>query len=197
MTDEWTSNEQASAYGKSLLRGERVLLRPATDDDLKLLAEWYVDPEFTTLQSGTFQITSAADTLEQMKKWFSNKDVRGGGNFVIQLIETGAVVGGVNMFGGALPQRAATVAIQLGGSQVGKGIGTEALRLLVDFGFRELGLNRIQLEVFAYNARAIRAYEKAGFVIEGRRRQIAFHDGRFHDDLVMAVLADDWFAARP
>jgi RimJ/RimL family protein N-acetyltransferase len=195
MTDEWTTNEQASAYGKSLLRGERVLLRPATEDDLEVLAEWYVDPEFTTLQSGTYQITSPGDTREQMAKWFSNKDVRGGGNFVIELIESGEVVGGVNLFGGALPQRAATAAIQVGGASVGKGIGTEALRLLLDFGFREIGLNRIQLEVFAYNARAIRAYEKAGFVVEGRRRQIAFHDGRFYDDLLMAVLAEDWFAA--
>jgi RimJ/RimL family protein N-acetyltransferase len=196
MTEEWTSNEQASAYGKSLLRGERVLLRAATEDDLKILAEWYVDPEFTTLQSGTYQITSPSETLEQITKWFSNKDARGGGNFVIELIETGEVVGSVNLFGGALPQRAATAAMQVGGASVGKGIGTEALRLLLNYGFREVGLNRIQLEVFAYNSRAVRAYEKAGFVIEGRRRQIAFHDGRFYDDLVMAVLAEDWFAAQ-
>ena len=100
------------------------------------------------------------------------------------------------MFGAKLPQRSATVAIQLGGDHVGKGAGSEALGLAVGFGFRELGFNRIQLDVFAYNSRAIRAYEKVGFVIEGRRRQAMFHDGEFHDDLVMAILFDDWKAAR-
>jgi RimJ/RimL family protein N-acetyltransferase len=196
MSDAWTTNEQASAYGKTLLTGEHVRLRAANEDDLKNMARWYTDPAITVLQSGTYQITSEAETLEQMKKWFSNADATGGANFVIEVRETGAMIGGVNMFGGALPMRTATVAIQVDGDQAGKGFGSEALGLMVGFGFRELGLNRIQLEVFAYNARAIRAYEKAGFVHEGRRRQAAFHDGRFHDSLTMAILAEDWFAAR-
>ena len=192
MTDRWTDSTQGSHYGKHLLVGERVRLRAPSEDDLHALARWYMDPEFTVLQSGTYTITSEDETFEQFKKWFSNTDKGGSGaNFAVEDIASGEVIGGINMFGAKLPQRSATVSMQLGGEHIGRGAGSEALGLAVGFGFRELGLNRIQLEVYAYNSRAIRAYEKVGFVIEGRRRQSVFHD-----DLVMAILFDDWTAAR-
>ena len=50
-----------------------------------------------------------------------------------------------------------------------------------------------ELRVWAFNTRAIRAYEKSGFVLKGRRREAVFHDGKFHDELVMSVLAADYF----
>lgn len=196
MSEPWTTSSHASDYGKSLLVGEHVRLRPPTEDDLQKLGHWYSDPEFTTLQSGSYSITAETETLEVMKKWFSNAEMTGGANFVIEDLASGETIGGVNLFGGKLPQRAATVAIQVGGEHVGKGAGSEALALAVGFGFRELGLNRNQLDVFAYNSRAIRAYEKVGFVLEGRRRQAVFHDGQFLDSLIMGILLEDWLAAR-
>lgn len=80
----------------------------------------------------------------------------------------------------------------------GTGLGTDALNALLDFGFGELRLERIYLEVFDYNPRAMRSYEKAGFVTEVRRRHARFHRGQFHDMVVMAILRDEWLAlARP
>ncbi|GAA4158630.1 GNAT family protein [Gryllotalpicola daejeonensis] len=190
----WERSEQASEYGKRALTGELVRLRAAEEDDLVTIADWYRDPEYTVLQSTTYQITSRAETVEHMRKWFDNTTAQGGGNFVVEALDTGQVVGAVNIWGGSLPLRTGTLAIQIGGDFVGKGYGTDALRVAVDFSFRELGLNRLQLNVAAFNPRAIRAYEKAGFVIEGRRRQATFHDGCFHDDLIMAILFDDWAA---
>jgi RimJ/RimL family protein N-acetyltransferase len=190
----WVTPEQASEYGKTALTGDLVRLRAAEPDDLDVLARWYRDGEFTVLQSETYQITSQAETVELMKKWFSNQNAHGGGNFVIEALTSGTVVGGVNIWGGRLPHRAGTLAIQIGGEFVGQGFGTDALGAAVGFAFRELGLNRLQLNVAAFNARAIRAYEKAGFVVEGRRREATFHNGRFCDELLMAILFDDWAA---
>ena len=64
-------------------------------------------------------------------------------------------------------------------------------RQLVEFAFRDLGLHRVWLQVFATNARALKAYEKAGFAREGRMREGVFVDGRFVDVVAMGILADE------
>lgn len=74
----------------------------------------------------------------------------------------------------------------------GRGLGTEATRLMVGYGFEGLGLRRISLGVFAFNPRARRAYEKAGFVVEGVRRDALLYDGAWVDDIVMSILAPEW-----
>jgi RimJ/RimL family protein N-acetyltransferase len=71
---------------------------------------------------------------------------------------------------------------------LGKGYGTEAIRLVLGYAFRDLSLHRVSARVLAYNARAIRSYEKCGFVFEGREREAAHVDGEWHDDVIMAVL---------
>ena len=78
----------------------------------------------------------------------------------------------------------------------GQGFGTEATQLMVDHAFGTLGLHRIALYVFEFNERAIRAYRRCGFVIEGRARESIWRDGRWWDELAMSVLESDWRAAR-
>lgn len=74
----------------------------------------------------------------------------------------------------------------------GRGYGTDAMRVLVRYAFAELNLHRLSLNVFSYNRRAIRSYEKAGFVVEGRQRQAFRRDGQYHDLIFMGVLREDW-----
>lgn len=74
----------------------------------------------------------------------------------------------------------------------GKGYGTDAMRLLLRYAFTELNLHRVSLNVFSYNSRAIRSYQKAGFVIEGCQRQALRRDGQYHDLIFMGVLREDW-----
>ena len=73
-----------------------------------------------------------------------------------------------------------------------KGYGTEATTLLVRYAFETLNLNRVWLHVFEENARAVRAYEKAGFRREGLLRQDHYRDGRYHNTIVMGLLRDEW-----
>ncbi len=75
-----------------------------------------------------------------------------------------------------------------------KGFGSEATRLLVRHGFEAVGLNRIELEVYAFNPRAMRVYEKIGFRLEGTRRQALLWDGEAVDTHIMAILRDDYRA---
>ena len=78
----------------------------------------------------------------------------------------------------------------------GRGLGTEATELMLEHAFERLGLHRVGLSVFSYNVRAIRAYEKAGFRIEGRQRQAILRDGRYWDEIQMGILVDEWAEKR-
>ncbi|MHA1647370.1 MAG: GNAT family N-acetyltransferase [Promethearchaeota archaeon] len=73
-----------------------------------------------------------------------------------------------------------------------KGYGTEAMKLLVEYGFRELNMNRIELEVFASNPRAKRCYEKVGFKEEGCKRQAQFINGKYIDEYFMSIIRLEW-----
>jgi RimJ/RimL family protein N-acetyltransferase len=86
--------------------------------------------------------------------------------------------------------------IMIGADGRGRGFGTEATRLIVGHGFEQLGLHRISLTVYAFNPRARRVYEKAGFVEEGRERQAVRLDGERYDDIMMSILAPEWEALR-
>lgn len=74
----------------------------------------------------------------------------------------------------------------------GKGYGTEAMSLLLDYGFHILNVHRIELEVFSYNVRAKKSYEKLGFKQEGILRDKLYYDGEFHDSIMMSVLKNEF-----
>ncbi len=77
-----------------------------------------------------------------------------------------------------------------------QGFGSEATQLMLDHAFGVLGLHRIALFVFEFNERAIRAYRRCGFVVEGRSRESIYRDGRWWDELAMSVLEADWRRSR-
>lgn len=74
----------------------------------------------------------------------------------------------------------------------GRGYGSAAIELLMAFAFEKLALNRVELEVFEFNPRAIHVYEKLGFKHEGRKRQTLLWGGEYFDALVMSLLASEW-----
>ncbi len=76
----------------------------------------------------------------------------------------------------------------------GKGYGTEAMQLILRYAFSELNLQRVSLNVFSYNSRAIRSYEKAGFMHEGRARNVLQRDGQRYDLVFMGILREEWVA---
>ena len=76
--------------------------------------------------------------------------------------------------------------------KLGKGLGREAVRLVLAHAFDVLGLHRVSLRVVAYNTRAIRCYSACGFVVEGREREAASVGGERHDDIMMGVLAREF-----
>lgn len=189
----WSSSDDAFEYGGALLTDGEILLRPLREDDLASLVAWWNDPAWAALQQRIIKPRPGAGIEEMFRSWSENRTPGDAGFSIVS--RGGELLGHLTLYGGAVPERAASYAIIVGPDHVGRGIGTRATRLALSYGFRELGLNRIELRVWAFNTRAIRAYEKAGFVVEGRRREAVFHDGAFHDELLMSVLARDHLAS--
>ncbi len=194
MTD-LTDVESAFDYGDSLLQGERVRLRALRDDDLASLARWEMDAGRMVTASNWVVPPSEATAKENLAKWSANnKDDVG---FAIETLGDPAVlVGNVGLWGARAKDRCATLGIGLGRDHLGRGYGSDAVRIVVAYAFREMGLHRVQLEVAPYNPAGIRAYEKAGFVEEGRRRAAVWHDGHWYDEVLMSILDSDWAARR-
>ncbi len=201
MDEPWTLDD-ALTYGGKLLRGPQVSLRESREEDFADLVRWWADPAVAIFQSNFVRPTPAATVSDLMRSWGSNIGADAGFTIVETVsdgdgstdAEPGRVLGQLSLFG-VTKNRCATLGIVLGREFWGQGFGTEAVRLIVGYGFAEMGLHRIQLGVYAYNHRAIRSYRAAGFSEEGRRREVAFHGDRWHDEVLMAILADDWRGA--
>jgi RimJ/RimL family protein N-acetyltransferase len=113
------------------------------------------------------------------------------------LIETlaGEPVGACSLDGITPRARTAELGIWIDEEHWNEGLGTDTVRTLCRFGFREMNLFRIELHVYDFNERGIRAYEKVGFREEGRLRGDQFSDGRHVDVVLMGLLADELLEA--
>lgn len=163
-----------------------VRLRPFRKDDIQLLYEWIINRDLVILNSAYHPISEIDHDawVEGMMKKRSDLVI-----FVIEEIETKMAIGTCQLFNINWRYRNAELQIRIGNSShQGKGYGSEAVHLLIDFGFKDLNLHRIYLHVFATNKRAIRAYEKCGFHREGILNEAAFIDGEWVDIEVMGLL---------
>jgi RimJ/RimL family protein N-acetyltransferase len=135
-------------------------------------------------------------SLADEERWFERMlDAQGKTDyhFVLCLLADGRAIGTVGLHGIDFVNGTAEFGIAIGEKdEWNKGYGTDALRAICDFGFGQLRLERIGLEVYADNARGRRAYEKGGFVLEGTLRRAHYARGEHHDVHVMSLLRDEW-----
>lgn len=166
-----------------------VVLRARTDADADVL--FRIAAELDTWEergaSSPAPLTRAAfeARLAQREAEGPAADVR----FVIDA--DGDPVGTVSLFAFDHLARHAEVGIALLAEARGHGVGTEAIRQIVEFAFVRCNLRRLHLQAIASNVGAIRAYEKAGFVVEGRQREHAWVRGRYEDIVLMGILRDE------
>ncbi len=172
------------------LTGDKVGLRPMSREDLPLCQNWYNNPDVTRYLEMGWRPSSPADLEAVYKEATEDK------NAVVAVVcdkETGKAIGTVGLYLILWPGRRAQFRILLGEPELfGNGFGTEATKLIVDYGFKRLNLATIYLGVNAENAGAVKAYKKAGFVEEGRQRQFIYNNGRFYDCLMMSILRQDY-----
>lgn len=185
-----------SIYGGFSLKtifipGEKVYLRALERADLneKYLG-WLNDPVVNRyLESGIFPYT-----IDELEKFF--EQVSGSREQVILAIadkKTDEHIGNIKLGPINWVHRKATLGILIGEKHCwGQGMATDATRLMVEYGFFRLNLWRIELGVHAEHDAAVRVYEKVGFRIEGRMREVLFHDGKYKDSLWMGLLRSEY-----
>jgi RimJ/RimL family protein N-acetyltransferase len=163
-----------------------VVLRALQPRDSDALFRWINDRE-TVVFNAPFVPVARVDH----DRWFDaiRQDPRVR-IFGIAECGQGTLIGSCQLLNIAPQHRSAELQIRIGEPAFrGRGLGTQAVRQLLQFGFEDLRLHRIALTVRADNERAIRSYRKCGFEVEGRLRDAAFIEGRHVDLLCMAVLA--------
>ena len=182
-----TRTETGAGY---FLTGEKVGLRGMRRDDLALYPQWLDNPEVTAFLEMGWKPTTEGDLEATYREATSDA------NAVVLVIcdrETDRPIGTTGLYLIHWPCRRAQFRILIGEpSYFDGGYGTESTRLMIEHGFRTLNLATLYLGVNAENARAISAYEKAGFTVDGRQRQFIYRNGRYYDCVNMSILRDEY-----
>ncbi|HPR18440.1 MAG TPA: GNAT family protein [Candidatus Cloacimonadota bacterium] len=175
-------------YFKKLI-GEKVYLSPLCVEDAQQYCEWLNDFEIAK----NLIIFENQLSLEREKMILQDMIKNNAQIFGIVTQAEDKLIGNCSLFRLNERHRKGEVGIFIGDQEYwNKGYGTEALSLLVDYGFNILNLNNLMLEVFSFNQRAIRSYQKVGFKEIGRRREAIILGGEKHDELYMDILASEF-----
>jgi len=174
------------------LRGQRVYLRPLEPADVALVHRWYSDVRVHTLMGDPpISLARRQRRYEESAK-DEDADVF---RFMICLLADDRGIGRTDLFELDRQNGSCAFGITIGEPELwGQGLGTDAVNALVDFAFGQLRMERVWLDTDADNTRAQAAYAKAGFLEEGRLRRAFFQDGRWSDDIRMALLRPEWEA---
>lgn len=174
-------------YFKKLM-GERIYLSPRNNEDIEKFTEWLNDFNTTDYIERSAYIT----TLDGEKQYFE-ENLNKNYNFFIVTLENDKLIGTVGLENYDSINRTATLGIFIGDKDYrSNGYGTEAIRLVLDYGFNYLNLNNIKLDLMSFNERALKCYKKCGFKEYGRRRNCKFINGKYYDSIAMDILAEEF-----
>lgn len=174
-----------------MLKGKKVLLRPIKRSDLSFTLKWFNDSEVLQYLSSYLPMTEMSEEkwIEELGTTRKEKDVV----FVIETKKAKRPIGNCGFHNINHKDQDAIFGIVIGEKNYWRrGYGTEAARLIIDYGFRQLNLNRISSCVLSFNERSIKLHKKLGFQEEGRRRKARFKNGQFGDEILFGLLREEW-----
>ena len=177
----------------AVLEGEKVRLRPFTDDDVPQLYRWFNDREvlhWLQLSEDPPELMQSMDAHHE--RWQRIRDDAGQQSWLIETKE-GRPIGEIGLLDIHPTHHRAELGIVVGEKEYwNRGYGTDAIRCLLRHAFGEVGLRRVGLIVDEDNDRAIRCYENCGFAREGLLRGYRLRDGQPINMWVMGLLREDW-----
>lgn len=175
-----------------MIPGKKVRLRAFREDDLKNVLAWLNNPAVTRYLS-SMRPWSVVEERGWLDRAMRNDDPTA----VTYVIESadGEYAGSIGLMHIDGRNRRAEVGVVIARPEDwGRGMGTEAMILMLRHAFEEMNLHRVTLRVYTFNDRAQRSYGKIGFVEEGRLREDTYRHGAWHDTVLMGILADEFFA---
>lgn len=176
-----------------MLKGKGIILRPVRRSDISYFLKWFNDPEVIQYLGMYLPMTEMAE--EKYIEELGTTRARTDAPFVIEVIEGDSTkpIGTIGLHRINNKDHNAMFGIAIGEKDCwSKGYGTEATRILIDYGFEQLNLHRISSSAFAFNERSIRLHKRVGFREEGRQREAVFNNGKFHDLVLLGLLREEW-----
>lgn len=174
-------------YYKKLV-GDRIYLSPRSTEDYEIFAEWLNDFQVADYVGRSGMIMS-----KEGEKEFLEANNNPEATFSIIDLESDKMVGTVGLEQINHLNRCATLGIFIGDKDYrDKGYGTEAIKLVLEYGFKYLNLKNINLDLMEFNERAYRCYQKCGFKECGRRRKSVFVNGKYYDKISMDILDEEF-----
>jgi RimJ/RimL family protein N-acetyltransferase len=178
-----------------MIVGDQVRFRAIEKDDLPSFVHWLNDPEVKGGLSVLYPIS-----LAEEEEWFKDmlKKAPRERPMAIEIQpdpgeDRWVFVGNCGFINIDLENRSGEIGIHIGEKDYwNQGYGTKTIQLLLNHGFNNINLHRIFLRVFESNQRAVRTYEKAGLILEGKMREAQYIDGSYEDVLLMSVLRHEW-----
>ena len=171
------------------LIGERIYIKPLEKDEMVYIRKWTNDPEIRRLTGEVKPMTPARgdDYFENVRS-DTNREW-----FIIVLKENDKVIGETGLLRMFSPWRTTDLTIIIGEKEEwGKGYGTEAINLMLDYAFGYLNFHRVSIGVVGFNERALRFYEAVGFKREGIQRDGYYYNHEYHDFIMMSLLEDEF-----
>lgn len=173
-----------------MFENKLIKLRKLSANDYTTYHNWRNDMEVMETTSPQLDIYTLEETEQYISAIVSQSTAKG---YLIEYKKTEQTVGIVSLINIDYKNRSAECIIDIGVKDMwGKGIGTAAISLILEFAFNELNLHRVYLQVFSFNERAIRLYEKMGFIHEGKFRQALYRMGKWHDIVIMGILKNEY-----
>lgn len=174
-----------------MYEGQKIRLREYRVEDIPLRLTYINDPEIA--RNLTPEVPYPI-TLHEEEKWFQSiTAISDTYRFAIETFEDNKFIGGCSINDVDWKNSVATIGIFIGSrDHRGKGYGADAMKVLIDFIFMQMNINKIRLSVYSYNEPAIRCYERCGFKIEGVLRQEIYKDGKRYDKISMGLLKEEY-----
>jgi ribosomal-protein-alanine N-acetyltransferase len=175
-----------------VMEGEKTRLRPMTLEEADLVFAWLGDPEVNEFWGGRDRTRSKEEFLTDWKPYyFDGSEPERGRCFAIEA--EGRPIGMIAYNAIIRRDRSVDIDVIIGEKAYwSRGYGTDAIRAFLRYLFEVVGMHRVALGTYATNARAIRCYEKCGFVREGVQRESEWVDGRWVDAVLMSVLEQEF-----
>lgn len=168
--------------------GDRIYLSPRNQEDVEIFVKWLNDFEVTDYIGRSQSIM----TIEGEKEYLTEKKNNNMAFAIVKLADD-KMIGTIGFDKIDYTNRVGTLGIMIGEQENReKGYGSEAINLLLDYGFNYLNFNSINLEVMDFNKRGISCYKKCGFKEMGRRRENLWLNGKYHDELLMDILKSEF-----